>query len=86
MTDKGYWQEPRCWCPPTGNMNQLKPEEKKQRREVTTIRHLNERLIGRLTSWGCFKKRWSQNWYLQELCSHVAAKLTQLEVHFSPLT
>jgi len=51
MCDKGYWQEEQCWCPPTERMIELAEIEKAQRREVTRIRHLNERLIGRLTSW-----------------------------------
>lgn len=86
MCDRGYHQEDRCWCPPTGSISDLSPDEKRRRREVTSIRHLNERLIGRLKFWGCMKKRWNYSWSLQALCAHVAAKLTQLEVHAYPLT
>lgn len=86
MTDKGYWQEETCWTPPTGNMNNMTEEDKVKRRKVTRIRQVNERLIGRLTSWGCFKKKWGGSWTLLALCNHVAARLTQLEVHVYPLT
>jgi hypothetical protein len=86
MTDKGYYQEEKCWCPPTGKMGNLTVEEKIKRRKVTSIRQLNERLIGRLTFWGCFKKKWRYDWSLHELCAKVAAKLTQLEVYTFPLT
>jgi ADP-ribose pyrophosphatase YjhB (NUDIX family) len=58
MCDRGYHQEARCWCPPTGNVNEMSVEEKKRRREVTRIRNLNERIIGRLKFWGCMRKRW----------------------------
>ncbi len=51
MCDKGYWQEKRCWCPPNGTINSLTTNEKRERRKVTRIRHLNERLISRISSW-----------------------------------
>ncbi len=86
ITDKGYWQESKCWTPPVGKMNQLSTEDKIKRRKVTRIRHLNERLIGRLTFWGCFKKKWNCSWKLHQLCAHVASRLTQVEVHVYPLT
>jgi hypothetical protein len=86
MCDKGYYQEEKCWCPPTGAMNQLSAEEKLKRRKVTRIRQINERLNNRITFWGCFKKRWQCNWKLQRMCAHVAAKLTQLELYVHPLT
>ena len=85
MCDKGYYQENRCWCPPTGRLQQLSTQNKAERRKVTRIRHLNERLIGRLTTWGCFKKKWRYSWEFQADCAHVVAKLTQLEVYAFPL-
>jgi hypothetical protein len=85
LGDKGYRQEKKCWCPPTGNINKLSTEEKKSRRKVTMIRQIVERLIGRLKCWGCFKKRWNSSWKLHNLCSFVAAKLTQLELYTYPL-
>ena len=69
MCDKGYWQEEKCWCPPTGSMNSLSNEQKLERRKVTRIRQLNERLIGRLTMWGFFKRKWRSSWRLNELCA-----------------
>jgi hypothetical protein len=84
--DKGYRQENKCWCPPAGRIYELSDEEKSMRRKVTRIRQVNERLIGRLTSWGCFKKKWNKSIFLHKLCAHVAARLTQLEVHAFPLT
>jgi len=86
MCDRGYHQEPLCWCPPTGPIANLSVDELRRRREVTRIRHLNERLIGRLKFWGCLAKKWNYSWSLQRLCARVAAKLTQLEVHANPLT
>ena len=86
MCDKGYLQEERCWCPPSGNMQTMTEEEKIKRRKVTRIRQVNERLIGRLKFWGCFQRRWNHNWRLQHLCAQVAAKLTQLELISFPLT
>lgn len=47
MCDKGYFQEEKCWCPPTGFIQGLSDEQKFHRRAVTRIRQLNERLIGR---------------------------------------
>lgn len=86
MTDKGYWQEKKCWTPPVGPISQMNESTKIKRREVTRIRHLNERLICRLTFWGCFKKRWQSSWKLLSKCARVSARLTQLEVHAFPLT
>lgn len=86
MTDKGYHQEERCWHPPLGHINNLSVEDKIKRRKVTRIRNLNERLIGRLTFWGVFKKRWNYGFDFHELCAHVAARLTNLEVTAFPLT
>jgi len=87
MTDKGYYQDTeRCWHPPLGPLASLSSEDKLRRRQVTRIRHLNERIIGRLTTWGCFKRRWNGHWRLQEDCCFCAAKLTQLELYCSPLT
>jgi hypothetical protein len=86
MCDKGYWQEERCWCPPTGSMQSLSVEEKIKRRKVTRIRQINERLIGRLKAWGFFKRRWRNGYKFHRLCAVVAAKLTQLEAHMFPLT
>jgi hypothetical protein len=42
MCDRGYYQEERCWCPPTGKMSDLTIQQKKERRKVTRIRQLNE--------------------------------------------
>jgi len=87
MTDKGYYQEKEsCWFPSTGDMNSMSVYDKIQRRKVTRIRNINERLIGRLVSWGCFKKRWCNSWELLSLSCEVASKLIQLEVHAYPLT
>jgi hypothetical protein len=86
MCDKGYTQEEKCWCPPKGKITKMTQEEKCKRRKVTRIRHLNERLIGRLTKWGCFKRKWNKSWGLHKLCAHVAARLTQLEVYTFPIT
>ncbi len=86
MTDKGYYQDERCWHPPLGHINSLSVEDKIKRRKVTRIRNLNERLIGRLTFWGVFKKRWNYGFDFHELCAHVSARLTNLEVTINPLT
>lgn len=56
MCDKGYVSEEKCWTPPIGSMTTLTQEQKLERRKVTRIRQLNERLIGRLVTWGIFKK------------------------------
>ena len=86
MADKGYYQEKKCWTPPIGPISQMDSAKKTMRRKVTRIRHLNERLIGRLSFWGIFKKRWDSSWRLHSMCAQVAARLTQLEVHAFPLT
>ncbi len=86
MCDKGYRHESRCWCPPEGNIGSMCAEDKAKRREVTKIRQLNERVIGRLVLWGVFKRKWSQGWRFHKLCAHVAARITQLELHAYPLT
>jgi hypothetical protein len=87
MTDKGYYHEAeRCWFPPLGHINSLSREDKIKRRMVTRIRQLNERMIGRLTFWGIFKKRWNYGFDFHELCAHVAARLTNLELIAFPLT
>ena len=85
MTDRGYYQETtHCWTPPTGKF--LTREENIQRRKVTCIRHLNERLIGRLKDWGFMRKRCRKSWEFHTECSHVVSRLTQLELHAFPLT
>ena len=87
MTDKGYHQEVKfCWTPPTGNISNLSVENKMKRRKVTRIRHLNERITGRLNNWGIFKKKWTKSWKLHRLCANVAARLTQLELYSNPVT
>ena len=86
MCDKAYLHDPACWCPPRGAMASLSVEEKKQRRKVTRIRQLNERLIGRIVSWGVFRRKWNHSWSFHALCAYVAARLTQLQVFYSPLT
>lgn len=82
MTDRGYYQETTyCWSPPTHQF-----ENGLERRKVTAIRHLNERVIGRLTMWGCMKLRWNHSWQFHAQCAHVIAKLTQLELIVFPLS
>lgn len=85
MTDKGYWQDSHCWCPPKGDIAGMSVENKIKRRKVTRIRHLNERMIGRLKFWGLFKKRWNYKLDFHELCATVIAVLTQLELLNSSL-
>jgi hypothetical protein len=86
MADKAYHQDESCWTSPLGPINKLSEEDKRKRREVYRIRHLVERVIGRLTFWGIFKKKWNYDYDLHELCAHVAAKLTNLELVAYPLT
>jgi hypothetical protein len=59
LCDKGYWQEEKCWCPPTGKMNTLSQEQKLERRNITNMRQIIERVIGRLKNWGCLNKIWT---------------------------
>ncbi len=73
MCDKGYRQEEKCWCPPSGKIGSMSEEDKFKRRLVTHIRQLNERIIGRLTSWGIFKRKWNKGFRLHKICAHVAA-------------
>jgi hypothetical protein len=80
MCDKGYWQEEHCWTPPIGSIQNLSRNEKIERRKVTRIRQLNERLIGRLKTWGVLKRRWSSSFDFHKLCAHVATKLTNLSL------
>lgn len=84
MTDRGYYQEETCWCPPTGK--NLTQEDKIKRRHVTSIRHLNERVIGRVKMWGIMCRRWKHNWNLHMESAHVVSKLVQLELITDPLT
>ena len=86
MCDKGYRQEERCWCPPSGKVATMSAEDKIKRRAVTIIRQLNERIIGRIVTWGFFKRKWNKSGSFHKLCAHVAARLTQLEVLMFPLT
>jgi hypothetical protein len=86
MCDKSYSAEDHCWCPPLGHIDSLSHDDKLKRRIVTMTRQINERIIGRLTFWGCFKKKWNYSWESHFFCAHVAAKLTQLEVYCYPLT
>jgi hypothetical protein len=87
MTDRGYYQETeRCWFPPVGPIQSLSREQKIKRREVTRIRQLNERVIGRLKFWGFFNRRWNYGFDFHELCAHVVARLTNLELMLFPLT
>jgi hypothetical protein len=86
MTDKGYWQDDRCWHPPTGKYSSFTNELKIQRRCVTVIRHLNERGIGRLTFWGIFKRRWASSFERHKLAASVVSRLCNLELHAFPLT
>jgi hypothetical protein len=86
LCDKSYWRETKCWCPPLGEIKGMTNEQKEERRNVTNLRQLVERVIGRLKTWGCLKKRWKFSWELHELCAKVVAKLTQLELYVFPLT
>jgi hypothetical protein len=86
MCDKGYWQEKKCWCPPCGPMKTMSVEDKIERRNITRTRQINERVIGRITTWGCFKRKWRSSWRLHKLCAQVAARLTQLELRVNKLT
>lgn len=87
MTDRGYWQETTfVWCPPTGDISKLTTEEKKQRRMVTRIRHLIERLFGRLKKWTVLEKKWHLGWSFHSDMFRVCAKLTNLSLHYQPLT
>jgi hypothetical protein len=86
MCDKGYLAEPRCITPPKGTYESLSYEEKNLFVTITRIRQLNERVIGRLSLWGFFQKKWNLTYEFHELCAKVIAKLTQLELYHSPLT
>lgn len=86
MTDKGYHQEKRCWHPPTGKFASLTASLRIMRRKVTRIRHLNERIIGRIKQWHIFTKRWNYSFEFHELCANVAARITNLEVSAFVLT
>ena len=85
MTDRGYHQETEyCWTPPTGNL--LTVQQKIERRKVTCMRHLNERIIGRLKTWGVMTKRWRKSWQFHTECAHVVSRLTKLELIAFPMT
>lgn len=86
MTDKGYYQDERCWHPPLGHINSLSIAEKIKRRNVTRIRQLNERGICRVSFWGVFKRRWHYGFDYHELCANVAVGITNLELILNPLT
>jgi len=86
IADKGYYYEKeRCWTPPLGKIQRLTQEEKLERRKVTRIRQLIERIIGRIRTWGCMNKDWNYGPEYHELCATVAAKLTNLELYAFPL-
>ena len=85
MADKAYVSEEKCWTPPLGSMASMSPENKLKRRKVTRIRHLNERVIGRLVTWGVWKKAWHFDSDFHKLCAEVSAYLTQLELLYSPV-
>lgn len=86
MCDKGYLAEERCWTPPRGKFYTLTREQKGQSIEVTKIRQVNERVIGRIKDWGIMKKKWQLDFDFHELCARVVAKLTQLQLYTNPLT
>jgi hypothetical protein len=87
MGDRGYWQDlEHIWSPPTGDINTLTVEEKQQRREVTRIRHTVERLLGRLKQWNVLVRKWHLGFRFHQDCFDVCAKLTDLSVHYQPLT
>lgn len=85
MCDKGYLAEPRCWTPPRGKFYALSREDKGKSIEVTKIRQVNERVIGRLKEWGIMRKRWRLDFDLHQLCAGCVAKLTQLQLFTNPL-
>lgn len=86
MTDRGYWQETQfAWSPPTGDISTLSTAQKIERRKVTRIRHLNERLIERLKNWALFTEKWTGSWKFQTDCFFVCTKLTNLSVCYFPL-
>lgn len=86
MCDKAYLAESRCWTAPKGKFQTLTREGKGNFIDVARIRQLNERLIGRLSQWGVFSKKWNLSFALHQLCANVAAKLTQLQCYTNPLT
>jgi hypothetical protein len=86
MCDKGYLNEDRCLTPPKGKFPTLDHEGRHLFIDITRVRQLNERVIGRLCLWGCFSKKWSLSFELHQLCANAAAKLTQLELYLYPLT
>jgi hypothetical protein len=85
MCDKGYIAEPRCWTPPRGKFYNLSRAQKGQSIEVTRIRQVNERVIGRLKEWGVMRKTWRLSFDLHRLCARCAAKLTQLQLYTNPV-
>lgn len=86
MCDKGYIQEERCWCPPGGSYSDLTLQQKIDRRQVTSIRHLVERVICVLKSFGFLRRRWGSSFEDHELATMVIAKLTQLLLYTHELT
>ena len=87
MADKAYRQEKEyVWCPPEGKMSGLNDEQKAARRRVTVTRHLVERAIGRIKSWGFMNRKWKGKIFQHKLASHVIARLTQLDLYAHPLT
>lgn len=86
MADKGYLADSTCITPPKGTFASLDAKGKAEFLNVTKIRQLNERVIGRLNQWGCFSKKWNQSIKLHSVCALTCAKLTQLELYLYPLT
>jgi hypothetical protein len=87
LGDRGYWQETEhILCPPVGNITSLTTEEKIERRSVTRVRHLIERVFARLKQWTVLTKKWHLGWRFHEDCFFVCAGLTNLCIHFQHLT
>ena len=85
LCDKGY-KERTCWCPATGRFKNLTPEQQVEYTRITSVRQVNERIIGRIKAWGCTRRRSSQNWKIIDMCVKCVVRLTQLELMNFPLT
>ncbi len=86
LCDKAYLREIACITPPQGKYQTLSREGKGKFIEVTKVRQLNERVIGRIKQWGVMVKKWQLDFDFHELCARCAAKLTQLQLYITPLT
>lgn len=87
MCDKGYLAEPlTCLTPPRGKFSTYTREQRAMYIEVSKIRQLNERAIGRIMEWGVMVKRWNLSFDFHELCARNVAKLTQFSLYTNPLS